>query len=68
MCLGELAIYGISFLQTNTQGLKKVQSSSLGQIDFLAGQATFKHLPNHGQGSKLVNHLLVKSLTKMGKK
>ena len=29
-----------------TQGSKKVQSSSLGQVGFLAGQVTFKHLPN----------------------
>ena len=32
------------------QGSKQVPSSSPGQVDFLAGQVTFKaHLPNKGQ-------------------
>ena len=32
------------------QGSKQVPSSSPGQVDFLAGQVTFKtHLPNEGQ-------------------
>ena len=36
------------------QGLKKVQSGSPGQIDFLAGQIIFKaYLPN-GQGSVIL--------------
>ena len=32
------------------QGSKQVPSGSAGQVDFLAGQVTFKaHLPNKGQ-------------------
>ena len=42
------------------QGLKQVLSSSPGQVDFLAGQVTFKaYLPNEGQdnwsSTKIIN-------------
>jgi len=35
-------------------GLKKVQSGSPGQADFLAGQVTFKAYLLNGQGSRQV--------------
>ena len=41
------------------QGSKQVPSSSPGQVDFLAGQVTFKaHLPNEGQDNWSSNKII----------
>ena len=49
------------------QGSKQVPSSSPGQVDFLAGQVTFKaHLPNKGQDNS--TDPLIESLTKKSKR
>ena len=41
------------------QGSKQVPSSSPGQVDFLAGQVTFKtHLPNEGQDNWSFNKII----------
>ena len=41
------------------QGSKQVPSSSPGQVDFLAGQVTFKaHLPNKGKNNWSSNRII----------
>ena len=49
------------------QGSKQVPSGSAGQVDFLAGQVTFKaHLPNKGQDNS--TDPLTESLTEKSKR
>ena len=49
------------------QGSKQVPSGSAGQVDFLAGQVTFKaHLPNKGQYNS--TDRLTESLTEKSKR
>ena len=40
--------------KNSPQGLKKVPSASLGQVDYLAGQVTFKTYLPIVQGSRIV--------------